>query len=291
MYSLRVYPTKDFVTYFYSSHLVLYAVGIGLGFVFCVLLFWVYNLQVEKRQRKVVNHAVQARTIIDSMFPSLFRERLFCHDHPHDSDAGFFLRAAPPKVCLTTMLNGGNNLVDNSSTTNTSPFGPTHAQDEPIAVIFHNTTVIVINIAGFTAWSSEREPPQVFKLLETLYCTFDSVAKHLSVFKVETTGERYIAVTGLPESSKDHAVVCARFAWEILHQMDHLTKSLEVNLGPGTSNLSLRIGLHSGSVTAGVLRGARGEKTQFQLFGDTMNRAARMESTCLPKYLPRLLAC
>lgn len=132
------------------------------------------------------------------------------------------------------------------------------------------------DIAGFTAWSSEREPCQVFKLLETLYSAFDAIAKRLGVFKVETIGDCYVAVTGLPDPNKDHALVCAQFSYQCLLAMNQLTHQLEMTLGPGTSELSLRIGLHSGAVTAGVLRG---EKSRFQLFGDTMNTASRMEST------------
>ena len=62
------------------------------------------------------------------------------------------------------------------------------------------------DVAGFTAWASAREPSQVFMLLETIYGAFDKVAKKNGVFKVETIGDCYLAVTGLPEPQADHAV-------------------------------------------------------------------------------------
>ena len=74
-----------------------------------------------------------------------------------------------------------------------------------------------------------------------------------------------VAVAGLPDPRKDHAVAMARFARDILIRMQILTKELEVSLGPDTGDLTLRIGLHSGPVTGGVLRGSR---SRFQLFGD-----------------------
>lgn len=113
-----------------------------------------------------------------------------------------------------------------------------------------------------------REPTQVFTLLETIYAAFDKIARARSVYKVETVGDCYVAVAGGPDPQQDHAVIMVNFARNILRKMKDVTQSLERSLGPDTGTLGLRIGLHSGPVTAGVLRG---ERARFQLFGDTMN--------------------
>jgi class 3 adenylate cyclase len=138
----------------------------------------------------------------------------------------------------------------------------------PIADLFPETTVLFSDISGFTAWSSVREPRQVFTLLENIYGTFDAIAVKRGVFKVETIGDSYVAVTGLPEPRKDHAICMVKFARDCRKQMIELVQKLELTLGPGTADLEMRFGLHSGPVTAGVLRG---QKSRFQLFGDTVN--------------------
>jgi class 3 adenylate cyclase len=121
------------------------------------------------------------------------------------------------------------------------------------------------DIVGFTAWSSVRDPCQVFTLLETVYQAFDEIAKRRRVFKVmshvplqvmllkrcwshrlrvpyfpqvETIGDCYVAVAGLPDPRPDHAVVMARFAQECLIKMNVLTKQLETTLGPGTRSVA-----------------------------------------------------
>lgn len=71
------------------------------------------------------------------------------------------------------------------------------------------------------------------------------------------SGDCYVAVAGLPQPRKDHAVVMARFAHSCVQDMAKVRRKLAVTLGPDTADLKLRIGLNSGPVTAGVLRGKR----------------------------------
>lgn len=125
-----------------------------------------------------------------------------------------------------------------------------YERNELIAAQFftysHSSGVQFADIAGFTAWSSVREPTQVFILLETLYAAFDLIARRRRIFKVETIGDCYVAVAGLPEPRKDHAVAMSKFSTDILKKAHNLTRRLECTLGPDTGDLSLRIGLHSG---------------------------------------------
>lgn len=261
-----------------------------------LLVFLIYDWLVEKRQSVVVNIATKSSAIVENLFPAQVRDRMLQNmqeraaNNPADSppdvlpngtgDAG----ATPvggqeaPKKKENSQQNGvgAANQVSVKQFLNHQGDPMTDLSTQPIADLFPNTTVLFADIAGFTAWSSQREPPQVFTLLETLYRSFDVIAGKLKVFKVETIGDCYMAVTGLPNPDESHAVHMSRFAYQCLIGMKDLIRELEAILGPGTSDLALRVGLHSGAVTAGVLRG---EKSRFQLFGDTVNTASRMEST------------
>lgn len=286
-YTLSVYPTESFAAVFKTNLPMVYGVVTAIIFLFIIILFVIYDRLVERRQRHVAGEAVRFGQVVNALFPSVVRHRVLSRESTKGrrwDRRGILPRlnsvanrktnddairvAEPAKTRLRTFLNRDDNLNRTDM--------EQYQLDDPIADLFPETTIMFADISGFTAWSSEREPCQVFYLLETLYRAFDHLASKLGVFKVETIGDCYVAVTGLPDPNKDHALVMARFAHECLLKMNELVKSLEVSLGPGTSDLAIRVGLHSGPVTAGVLRG---EKCRFQLFGDTMNTASRMEST------------
>lgn len=137
-----------------------------------------------------------------------------------------------------------------------SEHGKVTTNGQPIAEFYPAATIMMLDLAGFTAWSSVREPTQVFSLLETVFASFDEIAKRRKVYKVETVGDQYVAVAGVPHERKDHAVVMARFATECLRSFQKTVVRLERSLGD-TSALGVRIGLHSGPITGGVLRGIR----------------------------------
>lgn len=85
--------------------------------------------------------------------------------------------------------------------------------------------------------------------------------------QVETIGDSYVACAGVPEAEPAHAVKMSRFAWDCMVALREVTRDLETQLGPDTGELSMRFGLNSGHVTAGLLRG---DRSRFQLFGDTV---------------------
>lgn len=90
----------------------------------------------------------------------------------------------------------------------------------------------------------------IFKLLETLYKNFDEIAKRRRVYKVETIGDCWVGACGLPEVRPDHAVCISRFSRDMLHTMKDLVRELELDLGPDTGELGMRIGIHSGPVVS-----------------------------------------
>ncbi|EYC15076.1 hypothetical protein Y032_0038g3618 [Ancylostoma ceylanicum] len=140
---------------------------------------------------------------------------------------------------------------------------------------FESVTVFFSDVVSFTTIAGKGTPLQVVNLLNTLYTIFDSIIDEHDVYKVETIGDAYLCVSGLPNRNGSEHVK------EISSMSLGFLKSLEEFHIPHLprENLNLRIGFHTGSVVAGVVGLSM---PRYCLFGDTVNTASRMESNGKP---------
>eukprot|EP00980_Cylindrotheca_fusiformis_P023348 scaffold10399_cov113-Cylindrotheca_fusiformis.AAC.8 len=134
-------------------------------------------------------------------------------------------------------------------------------------------TIFFSDIVGFTQLSAQLPPRKVALLLNRLYTKFDALSQKHDVFKVETIGDAYMAVTNLVKNQeKDHAKRIAEFAIDAVREANETLVDEE---DPLKGYLNVRVGFHSGSVVADVV-GTR--NLRYCLFGDSVNIASRMES-------------
>ena len=138
-----------------------------------------------------------------------------------------------------------------------------------IAEAYPSTTVVFADLVGFTPWAQRTPPDQVVELLDGMFTTFDELVERHGLEKIKTIGDAYMAVAGAPQARSDHAVVAVEFAQALIGAVDEIRERTALAI-------QVRIGLASGPVVAGVI-GAR--RLQFDLWGDTVNLASRMESS------------
>lgn len=169
-YTLHVYPTKSLMRQYVTSlPKILTALVAGI-LAFTIAVFFVYNRLVERRQKRVLNAAVRSNAIVSSIFPKQVRDRL-------EKEA---------LLGTTTKLRGF--LEADQGVDHDDAKGVLRYKTKPIADFFSSATIFFADVEGFTAWSSTREPFQVFSLLESLYGAFDQLADKHGIYKVETVG-------------------------------------------------------------------------------------------------------
>lgn len=151
-----------------------------------------------------------------------------------------------PKLIADRLKQGENTIVDN----------------------YTEVTVLFADIVGFTKLSARISPNELVILLNEIFSTFDRLAEHHSLEKIKTIGDAYMVVGGLPTPRLDHAEAVAEMALDMHKGIARFNEQHD-------KALSIRIGVHTGPVVAGVI-GTR--KFSYDLWGDTVNTASRMES-------------
>jgi Adenylate and Guanylate cyclase catalytic domain len=220
-FSLHVYPSDKMRAAFVTNSPLVFSMVTFFIFLFTSLVFVLYDRGVERRQRMVVTSAERSSAIVSSLFPSTVRDRLYAI--PEKGTARLIPESAKGKLHRF--------IREETGASNSIGTAGAHT-DSPIAEMYPDTTVLFADIVGFTSWSSVRTPTQVFHLLEAVYGAFDAIANKRGVFKVETIGDSYVAVVGLPTPRKHHAVVMVRFACDCRNAMLELAHELEKSLGP-----------------------------------------------------------
>ncbi|HOE05896.1 MAG TPA: adenylate/guanylate cyclase domain-containing protein [Bacteroidales bacterium] len=145
-------------------------------------------------------------------------------------------------------------------------------KQETIAQKFDNTTILFADIAGFTPIAEKSRPEEVINFLNDIFTRFDNLTDKFGVEKIKTIGDAYMVVCGVPLEREGHAEVVSELALAMMDEMD----GYNAESGAETT---IRIGIHSGPVVAGVI-GTK--KFAYDIWGDTVNTASRMESNGVP---------
>lgn len=133
-------------------------------------------------------------------------------------------------------------------------------------------TILFSDIVDFTELAGRLPPETMIELLGALFARFDALAGELGLEKIKTLGDGYMAAAGVPEPRSDHAAAAAKMALAMMETAEDVALQL-------SQPLRLRIGLHSGPLVAGVI-GTR--KFVYDVWGDTVNTASRMEKLGMP---------
>jgi class 3 adenylate cyclase/streptogramin lyase len=236
-----------------------------LALVLCGLVWLVFQWRIrllrqrERELAKLVDERTaeiqRQMTILDEQATEIelrnsqLQEKNFLIEEERQKSEMLLLNILPPKIA--ERLKGGEKIIADK---------------------FDSVTVLFADIVGFTKMSARVSPEHLVENLSMIFTTFDLLAAKYKLEKIKTIGDAYMLVGGLPEPIPNHSAQVVRMALEAATEMRILTEDTE-------EKIAVRIGLHTGPVVAGVI-GMR--KFAYDLWGDTVNIASRMESSGEP---------
>lgn len=137
---------------------------------------------------------------------------------------------------------------------------------------FDEASILFTDFAGFTKTSKDLSPETVISELNEIFTAFDQISEKYGVTRIKTIGDSYFAVCGLPEKCSDHAERIVNCGIEFIKYLENRNENSKIKW-------QMRVGINSGEVTAGIV-GTK--KYLYDIFGDTVNTASRMESNSIP---------
>jgi hypothetical protein len=200
-YKIYVHPTQEYADAYQSNAPALYAAIVVSVFLVVGLAFLAFDCLVQRRQASLEKTARKQNALVSSLFPRNVQRQLL-EDSRFESEEYKGKRNFSGVAGLRHFLKDSREVESGSVDSNVSG----HFSTKPIADLFPETTIMFADIVGFTAWSSTREPSQVFTLLESIYSEYDALAKRRRVFKVEVVGDCYVSLADIEACS--HCVLC-----------------------------------------------------------------------------------
>ncbi|MDG5814289.1 adenylate/guanylate cyclase domain-containing protein [Chitinispirillales bacterium ANBcel5] len=246
--------------YFLSSYFS-WKYGIKRGFALAIVINVIIGLLVETNSHIDLNFypagligiftillASLLTGIVSNMFVKLKNtEELYRNEH---SKSELLLKNILPEKIASRLKNGEVLIADR----------------------YKESTILFCDIVGFSTMAKNMEPHALVEILDIIVSSFDYLTEELKLEKIKTIGDAYLVVSGLPEKRNDHAHCVATMALRMLHSVESINKSQKLEL-------KLRIGIHSGPVVGGVIGQS---KFTFDLWGDTVNLASRLETYGVP---------
>lgn len=146
------------------------------------------------------------------------------------------------------------------------------AGEQTISDRLEEATVLFADIVGFTRYAENHDPEHVVLMLNSLFSRFDALVSRQGVEKIKTLGDGYMAAGGVPVHQPDHAAAITLLAWSMRAEMASFNAEHNVDW-------HIRVGIHSGPLVGGVIGQ---DRYAYDLWGDTVNIASRLESTGIP---------